>query len=176
MVFGSIAEIRAYCLDALLKDGSKTLVAVEPINRPARACGWCGGEFVSSQPAARHCSKECAWKAWDDEHPRLVAAPRKTRTRPPIRQDRTIEKKCESCGVAFMAASPAARLCSQACRLVEWAKRKMILRPHRRTTPRMWEIVDLAAVPREYLAVVAKRIDRALASGIDVPGVRLRER
>jgi hypothetical protein len=36
-------------------------------------------------------------------------------------------------------------------------------------------VVDQAAVPREYLAVVAKRIDRALASGVDVPGVRRKE-
>lgn len=86
------------------------------------------------------------------------------------------KRGCAECGLVRVFSHPTGRFCSDRCRLRAWAKRQVgAPPPHRRTKPRTWEVVDQAAVPREYLAVVAKRIDRALASGVDVPGVRRKE-
>lgn len=78
-----------------------------------------------------------------------------------------------SCGRSLEGRRPEARYCSDRCRLLGWAAGR-VARPHRRRAPRTWDVVDPGAVPREFLAVVARRVDRALAEGREVPGIRRR--
>jgi len=78
-----------------------------------------------------------------------------------------------SCGGCGAATTGRRVYCSDRCRLLAWAVRTARrLRPHRRRRPREWEVLDPAAVPREFLVLSAARVDRALREGREVAGIR----
>lgn len=80
--------------------------------------------------------------------------------------------RCASCGTSLENRRSGTRFCSDECRLAAWALRKaQALRPHRRRQPRTWEVLDPAAVPREFLVISSARVDRALREGREVPGI-----
>jgi len=76
-----------------------------------------------------------------------------------------------ACGASLAGRQASARYCCPACRLIGWAAAKA-RQPHRRRRPRTWEVLDPAAVPREFLVLSAARIDRALREGREVAGIK----
>lgn len=77
------------------------------------------------------------------------------------------------CGACGRPVSGRRVYCDDGCRLAAWAIRRVAgLRPHRRRRPREWEVLDPAAVPREFLVLSAARIDRALREGREVAGIK----
>lgn len=87
----------------------------------------------------------------------------------------TIRKgRCACCGRPAEWSHPRGLYCSDRCRLLSWAK-KNTNKKHRRVRPRMWEVLEPDAVPREYLVVNAARVEKALREGREVPGVARKE-
>jgi hypothetical protein len=76
-----------------------------------------------------------------------------------------------ACGASLAGRQASARYCCPRCRLVGWAAGKGARLPHRRKAPRTWEVLDPAAVPREFLVLSSARVDRALREGRPVPGI-----
>lgn len=91
---------------------------------------------------------------------------------------RTRLGRCAFCGEKTSWAHPRGKYCSPECRAANYERlyprigKRAKGAGHRRKRPKIFEVVEPAAVPREFLVVSSARIEKALRAGREVPGVK----